>query len=77
TLLKVANSPLSSESVAVQVASETRDDTPAAMDAVWEEEQVKFIDDSACDSSAQQQHQRRFCHDTAPQYLDLSAGGTA
>lgn len=75
-LLSVADSPLSSESVAAQVASETRDDTPAAMDAVWEEEQVKFIDDNACDSAAQH-HQRRFRDDTAPQYLDLSAGGTA
>lgn len=76
-LLQVANSPLRCESAAVQVACETRDDTPAAMDAVWEEEQVRFIDDSACDSSAQQQHQRRFRDETAPQYLDLSAGGTA
>jgi len=76
-LLQVANSPLSSESVAAQVAGEERDDTPAAMDAVWEEEQVKFIDDNACDSSAQQQHQRRFRDEAAPQYLDLSAGGTA
>jgi nitrate reductase molybdenum cofactor assembly chaperone NarJ/NarW len=76
-LLRVANSPLRSTSVAAQVASETRDDTPAAMDAVWEEEQVKFIDSNACDSSAQRQHQRRFRDDTAPQYLDLSAGGTA
>ncbi|MCG7389794.1 nitrate reductase molybdenum cofactor assembly chaperone [Pantoea sp. ACRSB] len=77
TLLRVANSPLSSESVAAQVASETRDDTPAAMDAVWEEEQVKFMDNNACDGSAQQQHQRRFRDETAPQYLDLSGGGTA
>ncbi|RPD99830.1 nitrate reductase molybdenum cofactor assembly chaperone [Candidatus Pantoea deserta] len=76
-LLRVADSPLSSESVAAQVAAEERDDTPAAMDAVWEEEQVKFIDDNTCGNSARQQHQRRFRHETAPQYLDLSAGGTA
>ncbi|MEZ3498495.1 nitrate reductase molybdenum cofactor assembly chaperone [Pantoea sp. KPR_PJ] len=76
-LLQAANSPLSSDSVADQVASEARDDTPAAMDAVWEEEQVKFIDTATCDSSAQQQHQRRFRQETAPQYLDLSTGGTA
>lgn len=75
-LLSIANSPLTSASVATQVAAEQRDDTPAAMDAVWEEEQVKFIDDNACDSSAQQQHQRRFRDDAVPQYIDLSAGGT-
>lgn len=76
-LLNVANSPLSSASVAAQVAGEERDDTPAAMDAVWEEEQVKFIGDNACDNPAQQQHQRRFRDETAPHYLDLSTGGTA
>lgn len=75
-LLRVAESPLRSSSVEKQVATEARDDTPEAMDAIWEEEQVKFIDDtSACDQSAQQQHQRRFTQQVAPQYLDLSAGG--
>ncbi|MGV3346822.1 nitrate reductase molybdenum cofactor assembly chaperone [Enterobacteriaceae bacterium LUAb1] len=76
-LLRVAESPLNSSSVAAQVASEVRDDTPEAMDAIWEEEQVKFIDDnSACEDSALQQHQRRFSQQVVPQYLDLSAGGT-
>lgn len=75
-LLIIANSPLRSQSVAQQVATETRDDSREALDAVWEEEQVKFIDDKACDNSAQQQHQRRFRDEAAPQYLDLSAGGS-
>ncbi|PNC07159.1 nitrate reductase, partial [Enterobacter cloacae] len=48
-----------------------------ALDAVWEEEQVKFIEDNAtsCDSSPMQQYQRRFSQDVAPQYVDVSAGG--
>jgi nitrate reductase delta subunit len=75
-MLRVAESPLRSDSVTSQVASEVRDDTHAALDAVWEEEQVKFIDDNACDNSAQQQHQRRFRDEHSPQYLDLSAGGS-
>jgi nitrate reductase delta subunit len=70
-------SPLSSDSVTQQVNNESRDDTRQALDAVWEEEQVKFIEDNAtaCDSSPMQQYQRRFSQDVAPQYVDVSAGG--
>ncbi|MDY0924043.1 nitrate reductase molybdenum cofactor assembly chaperone [Leclercia sp. CFBP8987] len=76
-LLKFAGSKLSSDSVTQQVAGEKRDDTRQALDAVWEEEQVKFIEDNAtaCDSSPMQQYQRRFSQDVAPQYVDVSAGG--
>jgi len=76
-LLKFAGSRLSSDSVTKQVAGEKRDDTRQALDAVWEEEQVKFIEDNAtaCDSSPMQQYQRRFSQDVAPQYVDVSAGG--
>lgn len=76
-LLNLAGSPLSSDSVTKQVKQETRDDTRQALDAVWEEEQVKFIEDNAtaCDSSPLQQYQRRFSQDVAPQYVDISAGG--
>ncbi|WP_333849577.1 nitrate reductase molybdenum cofactor assembly chaperone [Leclercia sp.] len=76
-LLRFAGSTLSSDSVTQQVAGEKRDDTRQALDAVWEEEQVKFIEDNAtaCDSSPMQQYQRRFSQDVAPQYVDVSAGG--
>ena len=76
-LLNLAGSPLSSDSVTKQVKQETRDDTRQALDAVWEEEQVKFIEDNAtaCDSSPLQQYQRRFSQDVLPQYVDVSAGG--
>ncbi|MQK22543.1 nitrate reductase molybdenum cofactor assembly chaperone, partial [Escherichia coli] len=61
-LLALAGSALSSDSVTRQVAGEKRDDTRQALDAVWEEEQVKFIEDNAtaCDSSPMQHYQRRF-----------------
>lgn len=61
-LLALAKSPLTSDSVTKQVAGEKRDDTHQALDAVWEEEQVKFIEDNAtaCDSSSMQAYQRRF-----------------
>lgn len=77
TLLALADSPLNSDSVTRQVASEKRDDTRQALDAVWEEEQVKFIEDNAtaCDSSPMQAYQRRFSRDVAPQYVDIRAGG--
>lgn len=72
-LLDVAQSPLRSDTLAAQVAGEARDDTPAAMDAVWEEEQVKFIGGQGCDAPAP--HPRRGSQNVLPQYLDLSAGG--
>lgn len=76
-LLVIAGSQYRSDSVASQVTKEARDDTPQALDAIWEEEQVKFIDDQGCstDASPQQQHQRRFSDNVTPQYLDISAGG--
>lgn len=76
-LLTLAGSRLTSDSVTIQVSKEKRDDTRQALDAVWEEEQVKFIEDNAtaCDSSPMQQYQRRFSQDVAPQYVDVGAGG--
>jgi len=76
-LLQLAASKLTSDSVTKLVATEQRDDTRQALDAVWEEEQVKFIEDNAtaCDSSPMQQYQRRFSQDVAPQYVDVRAGG--
>ena len=63
--------------VFVVVLLTLEDDTRQALDAVWEEEQVKFIEDNAtaCDSSPLNQYQRRFSQDVAPQYVDISAGG--
>ncbi|XUA17307.1 nitrate reductase molybdenum cofactor assembly chaperone [Citrobacter sp. OP27] len=78
TLLLLANSPLRSDSVTPQVKAEPRDDTRQALDAVWEEEQVKFIEDnatSACNSSPLQSYQKRFSQDVAPQYVDVRSGG--
>lgn len=74
-LLGLADSPLRSASVLEKIAGESRDDTPQAMDALWEEEQVKFIEDPACKQAAEQQYRQRFSQQVTPQYLDLSAGG--
>ena len=74
-LLQLAGSSLSSDSVTKQVNSEERDDTRQALDAVWEEEQVKFIEDNAtaCDSSPLNQYQRRFqLEDVAAAILSTS-----
>ncbi len=45
-LLKLANTAIDSDKVAEKIADEARDDTPQALDAVWEEEQVKFFADN-------------------------------
>ena len=58
-----------------KIADEARDDTPQALDAVWEEEQVKFFADKGCGDSAITAHQRRFAGAVAPQYLNITTGG--
>lgn len=75
TLLKMANSQVDSDKVAEKIADEARDDTPQALDAVWEEEQVKFFADQGCGESEIAAHQRRFAGAVAPQYLNISNGG--
>ncbi|MEB4676207.1 nitrate reductase molybdenum cofactor assembly chaperone [Enterobacteriaceae bacterium G50] len=75
TLLKMANSQVDSHKVAEKIADEARDDTPQALDAVWEEEQVKFFADQGCGESEIAAHQRRFAGAVAPQYLNISNGG--
>lgn len=74
-LLSVANSQVDAVKVQQQLADEVRDDTPAALDAVWEEEQVKFFADQGCGDSAISSHQRRFAGAVAPQYLNITPGG--
>ena len=74
-LLKLANSAVDEAKVAEKIADEARDDTPQALDAVWEEEQVKFFADQGCGESERSNHQRRFAGAVAPQYLNISNGG--
>ncbi|BDH45627.1 nitrate reductase molybdenum cofactor assembly chaperone [Salmonella enterica subsp. enterica serovar Choleraesuis] len=74
TLLALAGSAVDPQKVAQQLANEARDDTPDALDAVWEEEQVKFFADKGCDDSQVTAHQRRFAGAVAPQYLNISQG---
>ena len=74
-LLKLANTQVDSQKVAEKIADEARDETPQALDAVWEEEQVKFFADQGCGESEISAHQRRFAGAVAPQYLNISNGG--
>ncbi len=71
-LLSLSHSGVEKEALQPQVAKEARDDTPAALDAVWEEEQVKFLGEQGCASAQQAQHQRRFAGAVKPQYLDVA-----
>jgi nitrate reductase delta subunit len=70
-LLGLSQSNVAVESVSKQIAGEARDDTPQALDAVWEEEQVKFVADAGCGESEISSHQKRFAGAVAPQYLNI------
>ncbi|WP_147199541.1 nitrate reductase molybdenum cofactor assembly chaperone [Pantoea sp. CCBC3-3-1] len=75
-LLTLSGAEIQTAALAPQVAKEGRDDTPAALDAVWEEEQIKFLGEQGCASAQQAAHQRRFAGAVAPQYLDISQATT-
>lgn len=73
-LLALSGSEVQAQALETQVAKEARDDTPQALDAVWEEEQIRFLGEQpGCGSDRQTAHQRRFAGAVAPQYLDLAA----
>lgn len=72
-LLTLAGSAADPAVLRPQVAKEARDDTPAALDAVWEEEQIKFLGEQGCVSAQQAMYQRRFADAVAPHYLDIAA----
>ncbi len=66
-LLKLANTQVDSQKVAEKIADEARDDTPQALDAVWEEEQVKFFADQGCGESEISAHSpASFCRSRGP-----------
>lgn len=72
-LIALSGTQISDEALRARVAQESRDDTPAALDAVWEEEQVRFLGEQGCISADQEAHRRRFAGAVAPQYLSLDA----
>lgn len=74
-LVELANTAIDQQKVADKIADEARDDTPQALDAVWEEEQVKFFAGQGCGESDITAHQRRFAGAVAPQYLNITTGG--
>ena len=74
-LLAIAQSTVDQVQVAGKIAGEARDDTPQALDAVWEEEQVTFFAEQGCGGDDISAHQRRFAGAVAPLYLNISTGG--
>lgn len=74
-LLTLTKTAVDNAQVAEKIAGEARDDTPQALDAVWEEEQVKFFAEQGCGDSDITAHQRRFAGAVPPQYLNISTGG--
>ncbi|QUT13400.1 nitrate reductase molybdenum cofactor assembly chaperone [Rahnella inusitata] len=70
-LLALSGSDIVTESVREGIKQEARDDTPAALDAVWEEEQIKFLGEQSCASGEEAARQKHFAGEVAPQYLNL------
>lgn len=61
TLLELAGREPDRQQLAALVASEVRDDSPEALDKVWEEEMVQFVDDqgSSCNTGSVAGQRRR------------------
>lgn len=70
-LAELAGYEVKPDALMQKVASEARDDTPEAMDAVWEEEQITFMATEACGDNDVSSHKRRFSGAVAPQYLHV------
>ena len=73
-LLELSESAIETDKLSDKVAAEARDDTPQALDAVWEEEQVKFFADEKTCGGEVSAHQQRFANAVVPQYLNLDVG---
>ncbi|MDI9244139.1 nitrate reductase molybdenum cofactor assembly chaperone [Marinobacter sp. CHS3-4] len=71
SLLNLSGRNVNRQELAQIVASEERDDTPEALDKVWEEEMVKFVDDqgSSCSSSSVVGQRRRELEQTQTIHL--------
>ncbi|AJJ12282.1 nitrate reductase molybdenum cofactor assembly chaperone [Yersinia rohdei] len=76
-LLILSGSEIRCENLGTKVAGETRDDTPKALDAVWEEEQVKFLGAEGCSSAQQNMQQKRASGAVFPQYLSIQSASEA
>ncbi len=70
-LLALSGSDIATENVREGIKQEARDDTPAALDAVWEEEQIKFLGEQSCAGGEESARQKHFAGAVAPQYLNL------
>ncbi|KAA1175967.1 nitrate reductase molybdenum cofactor assembly chaperone [Marinobacter salinexigens] len=70
-LLAIAGRKVDRQELAKIVASEERDDTPEALDKVWEEEMVKFVDDqgSSCSTGGVVGQRRRELEQTQTIHL--------
>ncbi len=71
SLLMLSGRKANRQELARIVASEERDDTPDALDKVWEEEMVKFVDDqgSSCSTGGVVGQRRRELEQTQTIHL--------
>ncbi|MFE8071840.1 nitrate reductase molybdenum cofactor assembly chaperone [Marinobacteraceae bacterium S3BR75-40.1] len=73
-LLNLAGHQPDRRQLATIVANEERDDTPEALDKVWEEEMVKFVDDQGGSCGSQGVVQQRRQELSQVQQVQLSGG---
>ncbi len=71
-LIELSHAMYDSSILSAKVMKEVDDSTPAALDSVWEEEQIKFLGGDACPSSVQSAHSNRFKDAVIPQYFEIS-----
>jgi len=76
-LLTLSGVEITAEDVTEKLRNESRDDTPQALDAVWEEEQIKFLGEQGCISDEEKAHSQRFAGAVAPQYINLDVNSDA
>ncbi|WP_153448493.1 nitrate reductase molybdenum cofactor assembly chaperone [Vibrio algicola] len=72
-LLELSGTQVRPEHLHDNVDKEQRDDTAEALDAVWEEEQIKFLGEEGCASAEQNMHQKSFAGSVQPQYVSLDS----
>ena len=75
TLVALAGEEVDWQQLAITVAAEERDDTPEALDKVWEEEMVRFVDDqgASCGESQAVKQRRSDLGKVQPLYIQEPA----
>ncbi|PJE79355.1 Nitrate reductase molybdenum cofactor assembly chaperone NarJ [invertebrate metagenome] len=72
-LLEISDTGKTITDFSRQIKDEKKDNTPEALDAVWEEEQVKFTHSGSCTTAQEIAHRKRFINTVHSQYIHLNS----